>query len=485
MVQFPNLQKISVKSEREDYADSDFGSNSKKPKIDYPYLQQCGTDKSSSIVEPQALQQNLVSEPSPLGLRLKKSPSFLDFVQAKLSQLTSRRIEKKKSAKHGCRGKAGLGSSSSDKLKASNFPASLLRIGNWERVSRYEGDLVGKVYFAKQKLVWEVLDGGLKSKIEIPWSDIAAIKASFPEDGPETLEIVLSRQPLFSRETNPTPRKHTLWQPTSDFTGGQATTHRRHYLECPQGLMIRHFEKLVRCDPRLYSLSQQPSISLDNPFFEHKPSVFEEGDVFYSTTFQNLKDGYQFSEPATVVPCPLNSSAIGIHTELRDFEEGVQNVNPGSSSGAECHPTDYSSSCDSQFSYNIQALSNHFKVPGLRPSMSRSEIVNHIGHHICRQLNSSSQNQLIKSNGDVLIKSQFEELAQYLLADSQNPIAATDEKYLMSRVNSLCSLIQKDERETREAVKIESDSKADLKPNDSFGDLLLSLPRIASFPQFL
>lgn len=61
-------------------------------------------------------------------------------------------------------------------------------------MSRYEGDLVGKFYFAKHKLVWEVLDGGLKSKIEVQWSDIAAIKASFTEDRPETLEIVVSLQ---------------------------------------------------------------------------------------------------------------------------------------------------------------------------------------------------------------------------------------------------------------------------------------------------
>lgn len=37
--------------------------------------------------------------------------------------------------------------------------------GQW--VSRYEADLVAKCYFAKHKLVWEVLDGGLKSKIEM------------------------------------------------------------------------------------------------------------------------------------------------------------------------------------------------------------------------------------------------------------------------------------------------------------------------------
>lgn len=61
-------------------------------------------------------------------------------------------------------------------------------------MSRYEGDLVGKFYFAKHKLVWEVLDGGLKSKIEVQWSDIAAIKAFFTEDGPDTLDIVVNFQ---------------------------------------------------------------------------------------------------------------------------------------------------------------------------------------------------------------------------------------------------------------------------------------------------
>lgn len=58
--------------------------------------------------------------------------------------------------------------------------------------SRYEGDLVAKCYFAKHKLVWEVLDGGLKNKIEIQWSDIMGLKASYPDDGPGTLDVVVS-----------------------------------------------------------------------------------------------------------------------------------------------------------------------------------------------------------------------------------------------------------------------------------------------------
>lgn len=82
-----------------------------------------------------------------------------------------------------------------------------------------------------------------------------ALKANCPDDGPGTLTVVvmamsllsyfvffmfvcmflnvvtpsvlqLARQPLFFRETNPQPRKHTLWQATADFTDGQASIHR-------------------------------------------------------------------------------------------------------------------------------------------------------------------------------------------------------------------------------------------------------------------
>lgn len=57
---------------------------------------------------------------------------------------------------------------------------------------------MAKCYFAKRKLVWEVLDGGLKNKIEIQWSHIVAIKADFPDDGPETLDVVVLNFSSFS-----------------------------------------------------------------------------------------------------------------------------------------------------------------------------------------------------------------------------------------------------------------------------------------------
>lgn len=40
--------------------------------------------------------------------------------------------------------------------------------------------------------MWEVLEGALKSKIEIQWSDIEAIRAIIRDDEPGILEIQVS-----------------------------------------------------------------------------------------------------------------------------------------------------------------------------------------------------------------------------------------------------------------------------------------------------
>ena len=79
--------------------------------------------------------QNVLDEPSPLGLRLKKSPSLLDLIQMRLSQASNAgessmdnsglEPSKKKDNKSGM-------STAGERLKASNFPANILKIGTWE-----------------------------------------------------------------------------------------------------------------------------------------------------------------------------------------------------------------------------------------------------------------------------------------------------------------------------------------------------------------
>ncbi|XP_044485921.1 uncharacterized protein LOC123211332 isoform X2 [Mangifera indica] len=406
--------------------------------------------------------------------------------------------------------KGSVVSASNDKLKASNFPASLLRIGNWEYKSRYEGDLVGKCYFAKHKLVWEALDGGLKNKIEIQWSDILAIKATYSEDGPETLDVVLARRPLFFRETNPQPRKHTLWQATSDFTGGQASIHRQHFLMCPQGFLAKHYEKLIQCDPRLNFLSRQPEIVLDSPYFEPGASAFDEPDV--SSHLKREERPVLFDLLDGAMPSGVQSSSSNV--EPQDF------MNRSPISVMDTCTTGEIRSSGAQET-NMLSHWDQIKVPGLHSSMSMSDLVNHIGHCISEQRASGGS---LLFGTDLHGRDVLEEITQYLFSDSQLT-SSSDEKSLMSRVNSLCCLLQKDSTATQNlqeksseganingvtklaetnSVKCESKVGPDFGASegglgsvsgrrqqptmlrkDSVAELLQSLPRIASLPQIL
>ncbi|GFZ07219.1 hypothetical protein Acr_19g0001560 [Actinidia rufa] len=143
---------------------------------------------------------------SPLGLTLRKTPSFLSLVEMKLSQSRTKKHK----------------TEDPEKLKATNFPALVLKIGAWERFSRHEGDLVAKCYYAKKKIVWEVLEGALKSKIEIQW---------------------------------------------------------RHCVKFPPGTLDKHYEKLLQCDKRLFELSKRPFPGLASPYFYS--NIYGDTDVSF------------------------------------------------------------------------------------------------------------------------------------------------------------------------------------------------------------
>ncbi|ERN07072.1 hypothetical protein AMTRI_Chr12g273560 [Amborella trichopoda] len=520
-----NFSVSNVKVEVEDPLEDEHGSVNKRAKLGSPLKQQQWS-MSPSTCE-QTSYYNLLNEPSPLGLRLRKSPSLLDLIQMRLSQgdITVGGAEShgklelaKKDTK--C---ATASVSTADKLKASNFPASILRIGNWECISRYEGDLVAKCYFAKHKLVWEVLDGSLKSKIEIQWSDITALKANYPDNGPGTLDIVLARQPQFYRETNPQPRKHTLWQATSDFTGGQASLHRRHFLQCAQGLLNKHFEKLIQCDPRLNLLSQRSSINLDNPYFDSRGSVFEDPDEPNCHSFEHIGNNYVtpfpgFQDATSLAMTQASSSKSEVQDSVGRASEALETPSPSSVMDSRAIEDNGNSENEEVRDQNQWDL---LKVPGLRTSISMKDLAHHIGLCFSEQRESG--------NPSALDKEVLDDLTQHLFGDSQLSLVS-DEKSLMARVNSLCCLLQKDgnpnfqfpqsisEDEFRVDGKVNDESvegsaitltlddkcslgllpgeaqntdisfykqPATMSRKESVGDLLLHIPRIASHPKML
>ncbi|XP_022755353.1 uncharacterized protein LOC111303387 isoform X2 [Durio zibethinus] len=497
----------------EDSLEEEQGPPNKRSKPS-PNLQQWNSDANAFPIP--SSQYNPLDEPSPLGLRLRKSPSLLDLIQMRLSQSQSSGLAAQAETLSSEVKKEVKAAATTDKLKASNFPASILRIGHWEYKSRYEGDLVAKCYFAKHKLVWEVLEGGLKSKIEIQWSDIMALKANCADNGPGTLNVVLGRQPLFFRETNPQPRKHTLWQAASDFTDGQASIHRQHFLQCPQGLLNKHFEKLIQCDMRLNCLSRRREIILDSPYFESRTSVFEDLDGPKELDFGQGETGKgSTSSGFQNIASPAAAQSSSLEIEKGDSacitSENMSREAPSPSSGSGVFEA-----VDSKGPRNWDEI----KVPGLHPSMSMSDLMNHIGHCLSEQMTSENPS----SENRPECQEMLEEIAQYLLSDTQLT-TASDEKSLMSRVNSLCCLLQKDTttctnsqangencdgpddgkdvqlNQTHESgVNIKGGVKAfegdtkefssnkqapGMSRKDSFGELLLHLPRITSLPKFL
>ncbi|CAN0912193.1 hypothetical protein LINGRAPRIM_LOCUS812 [Linum grandiflorum] len=452
----------------EDPLEEQYGPFNKRSKTSRS-LQQWGAGANAFPVPPS--QFNPLDEPSPLGLSLRKSPSLLDLIQMKLSQGTASstpgaKESEKPSSGVKKEGKGAGASSSIDKLKASNFPASVLRIGSWEYTARYEGELVAKCYFAKHKLVWEILEGGLKSKIEIQWSDIMGLKATVPEDGPGLLNVVLARPPLFFRETNPQPRKHTLWQATTDFTNGQASIHKQHYLQCPQGMLNKHFEKLIQCDMRLNFLSRQPEIALDSPYFEHRASVFEELDESKDQELNPVQNGQGSSASGLqnlASPSAGHSSSLdldrGDHTGTTS--EHMSREAPSPSSVMDTHAIEGRGnfeSVDSRAPRNWDQI----KVPGMTQSMSMSDLMCHLGNCISEQMNSGNASLAADAEESREILS---DIAQYLLSDTQLTTAA-DEKRLMARVDSLCCLLQKDPTSSQNLQTIGEESNKESENGD-------------------
>ncbi|KAK1414033.1 hypothetical protein QVD17_29771 [Tagetes erecta] len=407
----------------------------------------------------------LLKEPCPLGLRIKQSRSFLELLQATFSQAYTAGTSKKDVKAR------GVISSPVDKLKATNFPALLLKIGQWEYASKYEGDLVAKCYFAKHKLVWEVLDGSLKNKIEIQWADIVALKANCPDDGPSTLIIVLGKQPLFFRETDPQPRKHTVWQATSDFTGGEASKYRRHYLSCSPGVLKKHYEKLIQCDTRLNFLSQQVDPFLDAPF-AGKDSVND----------QNALNSNGSNQPGLAVTCVNNTDTLGlVHGGFMKQYGHVERLGVVGSKGI-----------------------GQVNAPAPQQSMSITDIVNQTAYCISdikptQVLSVFNNTSGGGDNDDQLIKS----VSEMLLTDKQLIVASDEKSHVLSvnesndystpdaanyhgqewhdgndHFNPHCSLTPENETKN-ENVENEKGMSRD----DSFSDLVDNLPQIAPLPR--
>ncbi|CAA2958383.1 Hypothetical predicted protein [Olea europaea subsp. europaea] len=286
-------------------------------------------------------------------------------------------------------------------------------------MNTYEGDLVAKIYYAKRKIVWEILQRPLKCKIETQWSDIIGIQAIMPPNGEGTLEIELDQPPLFYRETNPQPRKHTLWQQSSDFTGGQASIWRRHYVQFAPGILDKHFHMLLQCDERMFALSHQPFPRQESPFFdlnifgcsESTFNIYGHGSRFLPG-MQYPYQAYPTTIRTTPLVHPLNSTSVkDFHRTMSNYQILPQNQTSWGQGGS--FPT----------AENIQVAA---------PINSVTQFANpFFAHHSPNYVGDSG---IPNPNARVLY-----DIENHLLGDSQ--VVCCDETSLNSKVKSMHSLL--------------------------------------------
>ncbi|XP_050225121.1 uncharacterized protein LOC126674681 [Mercurialis annua] len=359
----------------------------------------------------------------PFGLKLNLTPSLLETMDKNLYNAPKSSSPPSPSP-------------SNEKLKASNFPASLLRIGPWEIRSRNEGELVAKCYYAKKKLVWEILDMGLKYKIEIQWNDILAINAHIKENEPGILHLELSQPPSFHQETDPQPRKHTIWKMTSDFTKGPALRFRCHYLVFPPGVLDKHYDKLLQCDTRLKAASCKPFPSMESPYFDLSQLSYTNYGFNY-----NRERLFSFSG----VPPPLMAVRYGQQYQptlpALSFKEtqSPDSVMEFSHSDERTSTNAYEMAMlaaqGTMNNNNIIFDSSTATLPFNRQNQSNVLAYNHNFNNNPSVLDpEEASNQLVDH---MLLRN----LADDLLSDTQIAEANFDENYRMARVASLNQLI--------------------------------------------
>ncbi|KAM7474295.1 hypothetical protein LguiB_021538 [Lonicera macranthoides] len=286
--------------------------------------------------------ENFIEVKGPLGLKLKKTPSFVCLIEQKLSEANKNKRKRNEGSQNpSSSSKAkmdnfasqSMSEKLSEKLKASNFPALALKIGSWERLSSHEGDLTAKCYYAKRKFVWEVLEGALKSKIEMQWSDIAGIRAVIRDNENGLLEIELNQPPAYFSEIDPQPRKHTLWKVSFDFTGGQAPICRRHSAIFPPGYLDKHYEKLLQCCNQVLANNQglannlakrDNEIGMSNFGFPGKDYCVTNPNIGIQHTHTESLPYYELLSHSLKQPQPSHSLAYNEQPQMYPYKEQPQ-----------------------------------------------------------------------------------------------------------------------------------------------------------------
>eukprot|EP01129_Flabellula_baltica_P011556 TRINITY_DN5089_c0_g1_i1.p1 TRINITY_DN5089_c0_g1~~TRINITY_DN5089_c0_g1_i1.p1 ORF type:complete len:522 (-),score=98.75 TRINITY_DN5089_c0_g1_i1:79-1605(-) len=128
-------------------------------------------------------------------------------------------------------------------LKSATLKLNELVVGNWFFRSTVRGDAMCKIYYRKQQIIYEVVMNGRKNKMVVYFNYVSALQCDLSRS---IMLIELNRAPhMFSTVS----KSNSVWEPISDFTGGEAFRNRYHtvYFDPVQVNLESHFQKLLHC----------------------------------------------------------------------------------------------------------------------------------------------------------------------------------------------------------------------------------------------
>lgn len=229
-------------------------------------------------------------------------------------------------------------------------------------------------------------------------------------------------------------------------------------------MLNKHYEKLIQCDTRLNFLSQQLDTGSDLPFAPKNNCSNDQLEMSQGSDVSSIK----------------NIGTINLAHEEFMKEYG------------------YMESLGLEGSKTIGPVNT--RMP--QRTKSISDLVNHIGHRLSEK-NPTGVLSFFENVSGGISQNELENISQMLFNDT-DMITDSDEKTLMSRVNSLCNLFQAgNDYSNLDIVKNQShlnvwhdvndypifdcnptfENEKGMSRKDSCSDLFHHLPKIASLPR--
>lgn len=241
----------------------------------------------------------------------------------------------------------------SDRIRYSNVPVLMLKVGNWHKGTMFGGDIMAKFLYEERKFVWELYAvttsvATFFVRMDISFDSVVGVGYETIQDT-AALTIDVNCPPTFYH-AEIAPHQPVTWRSLAvDASSGDIFTSRRHVLQFGKEAVCQPLIHLFQVEPRLHNLTRS--------FTDHDSNIYPP----------------QFS----IFPTKLNSSL----TNLINNISSIANTNVASMANTTTNIANMANT-------NVASMAN---TTTLSPRLA-TNISNYINTHSLPNFSNSSHN---------------------------------------------------------------------------------------------